>query len=72
MFVCKVKRRRRELGLEVVDAMKTKVASLVLPKGFGVSPVLLYLGSVSETLLSSRYFYRMIDIADLGRCVNFP
>ena len=65
LFVCEVKMRRRELGLEVIDAMKTKIASLFFPKGFGISPVLLHLGPVSDALLSSRYFYRIIDIADL-------
>ncbi len=64
-FICEVKMRRRELGPEVIVAMKTKKASLSLPKGFGVSPVLLHLGPISDTLLSSRYFYRIIDIADL-------
>lgn len=65
LFVCEVKMRRRELGLEVIDTMKTKMASLVVPKGFGISPVLFHLGPVSDALLSSRYFYRIIDIADL-------
>ncbi len=65
LFVCEVKMRRRELGLEVIDAMKTKIASLSLPKGFGISPVLLHLGPISDALLNSRYFYRIIDIADL-------
>jgi AAA+ ATPase superfamily predicted ATPase len=65
IFICEVKMRRRELGLEVIDAMRTKIASLALPKGFGISPVLFHLGPVSDALLSSRYFYRMIDIADL-------
>ncbi|MBI2811213.1 MAG: ATPase [Candidatus Melainabacteria bacterium] len=65
LFVCEVKMRRRELGSEVIEAMKTKIASLSLPKGFGISPVLLHLGPVSDTLLSSRYFFRIIDIAEL-------
>jgi AAA+ ATPase superfamily predicted ATPase len=65
MLVCEIKMRRRELGLEVIDEMKSKIASLALPKGFGISPVLLHLGPVSDTLLGSRYFYRIIDIADL-------
>jgi len=64
-FACEVKMRRRELGLEVIEEMKTKIASLALPKGFGISPVLFHLGPVSDALLSSRYFYRIIDIADL-------
>lgn len=65
LFVCEVKMRRRELGLEVIDAMKAKIASLAIPKGFGISPVLFHLGPISDALLSSRYFYRIIDIADL-------
>lgn len=65
LFVCEVKMRRKELGLEVIETMKTKIASLAPPKGFGISPVLFHLGPLSDALLSSRYFYRMIDIADL-------
>ncbi len=65
LFICEVKMRRRELGLEVIDAMKAKIASLSIPKGFGISPILFHLGPISDALLSSRYFYRIIDIADL-------
>ncbi len=65
LFVCEVKMRRRELGLEVIDAMKAKIAALAVPKGFGISPVLFHLGPISDALLNSRYFYRIIDIADL-------
>ncbi len=64
IFVCEVKMRRRELGLEIIEEMKAKIASLSIPKGFGISPVLFHLGPISDALLSSRYFYRIIDIAD--------
>jgi len=64
LFVCEIKMRRRELGPEVIEEMKTKITSLALPKGFGVSPVLLHLGPISDALLSSRYFYRIINVAD--------
>jgi uncharacterized protein len=65
LFVCEIKMRRRELGQEVIEAMQVKISSLSLPKGFGVSPVLLHLGPVSDGILSSSYFYRVIDIAEL-------
>jgi len=65
LFICEVKMRSKELGLEVISAMKSKIASLSVPKGFGLSPVLFHLGPISDTLLSSRYFYRIIDIASL-------
>jgi hypothetical protein len=47
--------------------MSEKINNLpaILPKGFGISPVLLHLGPISDALLNSRYFYRIIDIADL-------
>lgn len=64
-FICEVKMRRRELGLEVIDELKEKIELLALPKGYGTSPVLFHLGPISDALLSSRYFYRIIDIADL-------
>jgi AAA+ ATPase superfamily predicted ATPase len=65
LFVCEIKMRRRELGLEVIDEMKSKIDALSFPRGFGVSPVLFHLGPISDALLSSQYFYRIIDIADL-------
>ena len=65
LFICEIKMRRRELGLEVIEELKIKIDSLAFPKGFGISPVLLHLGPVSDALLSSRYFYRILDIADL-------
>ena len=65
LFVCEIKMRKRELGLEVIDEMKKKISSISVPKGFGIAPILLHLGPVSAALLNSRYFYRIIDIADL-------
>ena len=67
LFVCEIKMRRRELGLEVIEEMKTKIDALTFPKGFGVAPVLLHSGPISDALLSSQYFYRIIDVADLYR-----
>ena len=54
----------KKLKLREKD-IKAKISSFAFPKGFGISPVLFHLGPVSDALLSSRYFYRMIDIADL-------
>lgn len=64
LFICEIKMRRRELSLEVIEEMKAKIASLAVPKGFGVSPILFHLGPISDALLSSRYFYRIVDIGD--------
>lgn len=65
LFICEIKMRRREVGSEVIDSLKTKIESLSVPKGLGISPVLFHLGPISDALLNSRYFYRIIDIANL-------
>lgn len=65
LFLCEIKMRKRELGLEVIDSIKEKIQRLTLPRGFGICPILLHLGPVSDALLDSRYFYRIVDIADL-------
>lgn len=65
LFICEIKMRRKELGLEVIESLKTKIDLLSTPKGLGISPVLLHLGPISDALLDSRYFFRIIDIAGL-------
>ncbi len=65
LFLCEIKMRKRELGLEVIDSIKEKTKRLIIPKGFGVCPVLLHLGPVSDALLDSGYFYRIINVAEL-------
>ncbi len=64
LYVCEVKMRKRALGVEVIDEMKAKIDALEVPKGFGICPVLFFLGPVTDGLLESRYFYRMIDIGE--------
>lgn len=64
LFLCEIKMRKRELGLEVIDTIKEKIQRLALPRGIGISPILLHLGPVSDALLDSRYFYRIVDVAD--------
>ncbi len=64
IYICEIKMRRKEIGLEVIENVKEKIRRLSIPKGFGICPVLLHLGPASDALLNSRYFYRIIDISD--------
>jgi AAA+ ATPase superfamily predicted ATPase len=65
LFVCEFKFNRRELGIEIVDAMQEKIRRFAAPRGFGICPVLVHLGGVANSVHEKRYFYRIIDIADL-------
>jgi len=65
LFVCEMKFKRREIGSEIIEEMQEKLSRIKAPKGFARVPVLLHLGGVTDSVATSPYFYRIIDIADL-------
>jgi len=64
LFVCEFKFSRREINSEVIESVQNKIKRFSVSRGFGVCPVLFHLGGVSDAVHNSRYFYRVIDIAD--------
>lgn len=64
LYVCEFKFLKREIGPEIIEAMKDKIARFVTPKGYGTVPILFHLGGVTEGVYDQRYFYRIIDIGD--------
>ena len=64
LFVCEFKFNRREIGQEIIPTMKDKLKAFSVPRGFAKIPVLFHLGDISESVYSSNYFYRIIDISD--------
>ena len=64
MYPVEVK-RRNEIGLEVIDQMKRKVASLPNPNGVSIRPVLVYDGHLSPSVVENAYFAATIPAASL-------
>ena len=64
IFTCEFKFKQRELGMNVIEEVKEKIQRLVIPKGYATVPVLFHLGGVSDNVIMSDYFYRIIDVAD--------
>ena len=64
LYVCEFKFRKKELNSEIIEEVKDKVSRFSVPRGFGVSPVLIHVGGVSDTVHDEKYFYRIIDITD--------
>lgn len=44
--------------------MKEIVAKIALPKRYAVLPVLIHCNEVSDEVIQSEYFYKIINIAD--------
>lgn len=64
LFLCEFKFKRRELGVEVVEAMQEKIQALKIPRGYAAVPVLFHVGSVTTSVYDQGFFYRLIDIGD--------
>ncbi|MEM7402953.1 MAG: ATP-binding protein [Myxococcota bacterium] len=65
LFICEFKFKRREIGMEIVDSMQEKIATLKIPRRYAAIPVLFHIGGVTSTVATDRFFYRIIDIAQL-------
>ena len=64
LFICEFKFKRREINSEIIGEMQDKISRLKAPKGFARVPVLLHLSGVTDSVATSSYFYRIIDIVD--------
>lgn len=64
LYICEFKFKRRELGSEIINECDEKIKRLKKPHGFASVPVLLHLSGVTDQVITSGYFYRIIDITD--------
>jgi len=65
LFVCEIKFLRGPVQSNVIEQMKEKIKRLNLPRGFSVQPVLIHVNGVSENVLDSGFFYKIIDFTEL-------
>lgn len=64
LFVCEFKFQKRALKLDIIESMQDKMLRFAVPRGFGICPVLVHVGGVSDSIYEKRYFYRIIDLTD--------
>lgn len=65
LFACEIKFSKNEIKTNIIEEMQHKIANLILPKGFSCFPVLIHVNGVSEAVIDSDYFTRIIDFATL-------
>lgn len=65
LYVCEVKFRQGIIGKEVIEEVQEKLDRLQLPKGFSCRPILIHVNGVTEELMDSGYFARIIDLSEL-------
>jgi len=65
LYVCEIKFRQGVIGKEVIEEVNEKLDRLKLPRGFSCCPVLIHINGVSEAVIDSGYFARIIDFSEL-------
>lgn len=65
LYACEVKFRQGVIGTETIAEVEEKLRRLQLPRGFSCRPVLIHINGVSEEVVDSGYFARIIDMSDL-------
>jgi len=63
-FIAEIK-CREHISTKVIDEMKTKIATLKLPKHSTARPVLIYFGDLSEQVRDADYFDKILNMAEL-------
>jgi len=64
LFICEFKFKRREINSDILVEVQDKISRLKVPRGFAGIPVLFHLSGVTDSVATSSYFYRIIDIVD--------
>lgn len=70
LYACEVKFRQGVVGTEVIEEVEQKLHCLQLPRGFSCRPVLIHVNGVSEDVVDSGYFARIIDFSELLKTIS--
>ncbi len=65
LYLCEIKFSKNTINSEVIDEVKEKIRRLKRPKNFSVLPVLIYAGELSEDVIDSGFFAKIIDFGEL-------
>lgn len=67
LILCEFKFQTSTITMSIMDEMAQKIKRLSVPRGFGVSSILIHMGPLSESVYLKDYFLKIIDVEDLLR-----
>lgn len=65
LFVCEVKFSRNELKKSIIKEVQEKIRMLAIPKNFTCIPILIHVSGISDEVVDSGYFHKIIDFTTL-------
>jgi len=63
LYVCEIKFSKDSIGVSVVKETQQKIDRIARPKGFSVRPVLIHVNGVTDAVLESDFFAKIIDFS---------
>ncbi|MES2615245.1 MAG: ATP-binding protein [Bdellovibrionota bacterium] len=63
LYICEVKFSKSPIGTSVIHEVQEKIKALKFPKGFSCRPVLIHVNGVTEEVVESDYFAKIIDMS---------
>lgn len=71
LYICEFKFRKSRISTDVIEDVKEKISKLQIPIGFGIVPILFYVGDLSEKVIDSEFFYKIINLEDELSITNY-
>lgn len=65
LYLCEIKFYTKEIGMNVINDIKTKIECLDHPKGYTIRPILIHVNGVTNSLKDSGFFDKIIDFGKL-------
>lgn len=65
LYLCEFKFRQTYIGRETIEEVQEKIKRLIIPRGTAIVPALFYMGELRESILTSNFFYKIINLCDL-------
>lgn len=63
LYLCEIKFSGGPIDRSVIDQVARKCERLATKRGFSIRPVLIHAGEVSDSVVQSRYFDRIVDLS---------
>lgn len=63
LYICEIKFSTMPIGPSLINEVQQKMDRLVKPKGFSMRPVLIHVNGVTEAVVESDFFAKIIDFS---------
>jgi hypothetical protein len=68
LYICEIKFSKEPIGLTVVREVQQKMDRIAKPKNFSIRPVLIHVNGVTDAVIESDFFAKIIDFGQFLTC----